>query len=104
MRRGDIFRIRPLGGQGHAQRGAQFWVIIQTDALLRLSTVIVSPTSKSAQPASFRPRVVIEKEHTHVLIDQLAALDVSRLGKQVGTLTLEELWAVDDAIRTMLAI
>lgn len=104
MRKGDIFRIRPLGGQGHAQRGARFGVVIQTDALLKLSTVIVAPTSKGAQPASFRPRVKIEKEYTHVLTDQLTALDVGRLGKQVGTLTLEELWTIDDAIRMMLAV
>lgn len=104
MRRGDIFRIRPLGGQGHTQRGARFGVVIQTDALLKLSTVIVAPTSTSAQPASFRPRAKIEKEYTLILIDQLTALDVGRLGKQVGTLTLEELWAIDDAIRMMLAV
>lgn len=104
MKRGDVFRIRPLNGQSHGHRGARFGVIIQTDALLKLSTVIVAPTSKSAQPASFRPRVIIEKEETHVLIDQLTALDVNRLGRHVGTLALEEIWAVDDAIRLTLAI
>lgn len=104
MRRGDIFRIRPLSGQGHVQRGARFGVIIQTNALLKLSTVIVAPTSKSAQPASFRPIVRVQQDDTHVLIDQLTALDVGRLGKQVGTLTLEELWAIDDAIRMMLSV
>ena len=58
----------------------------------------------SAQPASFRPRVKIAKVYTLILIDQLTALDVGRLGKQIGTLTLEELWAIDDAIRIMLAV
>lgn len=104
MKRGDVFHIRPLDSQGHTHRGPRFGIIVQTNALLKLSTVIVAPTSKSAQSASFRPRVVVEKEHTHVLVDQLTALDVSRLGKQVHSLTLEELWAVDDAIRTMLAV
>ena len=96
--------MKPQGKQGHVQHGARFVIMIQADSLLKLSTAIVAPTSRNAQPASFRPRVRIQREETHVLIDQITAIDRNRIGKHVGALTVEEMWAVDDAIRTTLAV
>ncbi len=105
MNRGDVYRIRPRGGGGgHEQRGARFGVIVQTEALARLSTIVVAPTSQSAQAASFRPEIEIGAERTRVLVDQLTAIDAARLGRRVGRLDTEELWAVDDAIRIVLAV
>ena len=53
MVRGEVFRLpAPRGARGHEQRGARFAVVVQADEFLDLSTVLVSPTSASAQPAS----------------------------------------------------
>ena len=104
MNRGDIYRIRPHGKSGHEQSGARLGVVVQSDDLLRLSTVIVAPTSRSAQHASFRPVIDIGGEATKVLVDQLTAVDVERLGDRVGHVALDELWALDDAVRTVLAV
>ena len=52
--RGDLYRLRPAtDAAGHEQRGPRYAVAIQSDAVL-LSTLIVAPTSTSAQPAIFR--------------------------------------------------
>ena len=60
MRRGDIFSLRLPKGQGHEQRGKRFGVVVQSDAFLPRSVVLVAPTSASVKPASFRPEIEIE--------------------------------------------
>jgi len=39
-----------------------------------------------------------------VLVEQLAAVDLSRLGDPVGRVTPEELRALDDALRDVLSL
>jgi mRNA-degrading endonuclease toxin of MazEF toxin-antitoxin module len=39
-----------------------------------------------------------------VLVEQIGAVDVSWLGRRVGHLTAEDLWAVDEALVTVLGI
>ena len=39
-----------------------------------------------------------------VLVEQLGALDVQRLGRRIGRLSTEEMWAVDDALVTVLGL
>jgi mRNA interferase MazF len=101
VRRGDVFRLRLRNGKGHEQQGARYGVVVQSDALLTLSTVLVAPTSRSARAASFRPEVKIEETSARVLVEQTGAVDPTRLGDLVGHLTNEELWGVDLALNTV---
>jgi mRNA-degrading endonuclease toxin of MazEF toxin-antitoxin module len=39
---------------------------------------------------------------TKVLVEQIGAVDASRLGELSGHLSAEELWGVDDALTTIL--
>jgi mRNA interferase MazF len=102
VRRGDVFRLRLGRRQGHEQSGVRFGVIVQSDALLRLSTVLVAPTSTAAHPASFRPEIEIDGRVTRVLVEQTGAIDVTRLGDHHGHLSAEEQWGVDLALETVL--
>jgi mRNA interferase MazF len=102
VRRGDVFQLRLARRQGHEQSGARYAVIVQSDALLRLSTVLVAPTSTSARAASFRPEIEIAGNTTRVLVEQTGAIDVSRLVDHRGHLTPEEQWGVDLALETVL--
>ncbi|WP_419840485.1 type II toxin-antitoxin system PemK/MazF family toxin [Candidatus Poriferisodalis sp.] len=102
MRRGDIHELRLPKGLGHEQQGRRYGVVVQSDALLPRSVVLVAPTSTSARAASFRPTVDIAGTSTRVLVEQLGAVDVSRLGDVVGHLTHEEQWGVDVALATVL--
>lgn len=102
MRRGDIHELRLPKGLGHEQQGRRYGVVVQSDSLLRRSVVLVAPTSTSARTASFRPTVDIAGKSTRVLVEQLGAVDVSRLGDVVGHLTPEEQWGVDVALATVL--
>jgi mRNA interferase MazF len=90
--------------RGHEQAGARYGVVVQADELLALSTVIVAPTSTRALPASFRPEVEIGGELTRVLVEQLGAVDPSRLGESNGFLTRSEISEVDRALGVILAL
>jgi mRNA interferase MazF len=102
VRRGDVFRLRLRRRRGHEQSGNRYGVIVQSDALLRLSAVLISPTSTAARAASFRPEIDIDGTPTRVLVEQTGAVDVSRLDDYHGHLTVEEQWGVDLALETVL--
>ena len=102
MRRGDVFELHLPRGMGHEQQGRRFGVVVQSDALLPRSTVLIAPTSTSARPASFRPVIELDGQRTAVLVEQTGAVDISRLGKLVAHLDPEEQWAIDTALSTVL--
>ncbi|MGH9300129.1 MAG: type II toxin-antitoxin system PemK/MazF family toxin, partial [Acidimicrobiales bacterium] len=52
MRRGDIHELRPPRRAGHELQGRRFGVVVQADALLSRSVVLVAPTSRSALAAA----------------------------------------------------
>ena len=101
MRRGDVFELRLSRGVGHEQQGRRFGVVVQSDALLPRSVVLVAPTSTSARTASFRPVIEMDRQQTTVLVEQVGAIDVTRLGALVGHLRPEEQWGVDTALSTV---
>ncbi len=105
MIRGEVFRLRPpRGTRGHEQRGARYAVVVQADEFLGLSTVLVAPTSTSAQPTSFRPIITLEGSETRVLVEQTTVVDPQRLGPSAGRLDASELRSVDEALVLVLGL
>jgi mRNA interferase MazF len=104
VQRGDIYELRLPKGVGHEQRGRRFGVVVQSDAMLPRSVVLVAPTSTSARAASFRPELDIGGERTRVLVEQLGAVDATRLGDQVGRVTIDEQWQIDAALLTVFGL
>jgi mRNA interferase MazF len=79
-------------------------VIVQADELLALSTVLVSPTSTSAPPRSFRPAIEIDGTPTRVLVEQTTAISPERLGPSVGRISGTELRDLDAALALVLGL
>ena len=104
MLRGDIYQFKLPKGIGHEQHGDRFGVVVQANEFLPRSVILVAPTSRSARPASFRPEIDIGGQTTRILIEQLGAVDASRLGDLSGDLSSEELWGVDEALLTVLGL
>ncbi|MEU8266992.1 type II toxin-antitoxin system PemK/MazF family toxin [Sphaerisporangium sp. NPDC049002] len=103
--RGDVYRLRmPREAVGHEQRGERFAVLLQSDALASLSTLIIAPTSTSARPMTFRPEIELNGKTTRVLIDQLKAVDTCRLGDFAGRLDPAEIEEIDEALHVMLGL
>lgn len=102
--RGDVHRLRaPHGARGTEQRGSRFGVVMQSDDLL-LSTLLVAPTSRSAQPRIFRPSILVAGQKTQVLTEQCTAVAPERLGELVGHATRRELDSIDAALRLIFAL
>ena len=102
MRRGEVYELRLPSRGGHEQAGRGFGVIVQSDAMLPRSTVLIAPTSTRARAASFRPDIDVDGTSTRVLVEHTGAVDVSRLGRLVGRVTGPEQWGIDDALATVL--
>ncbi len=98
--RGEIYRL-PARGTGHEQRGRRYAVVLQPE-WLTLSTWIVAFTSTSARPTSFRPSVIVAGVDTLVMCDQLATVDLQRLTEPAGSLSLDEMRRVDEALAVVL--
>jgi mRNA interferase MazF len=106
--RGDVYRLRaPRDARGREQQreqqAARYAVVVQSDDLL-LSTVLVAPTSKAAQPRIFRPTITLNNERTQVLIEQTTAVAPERLGARVGHVSRDELDQISEALRLALAL
>jgi mRNA interferase MazF len=105
MQRGEVFRIRaPRSVVGHEQAGPRYCVVVQSDALSALSTVIVAPTSTRTLPASFRPEIAVDGKATRVLADQLRAVDPQRLGRSRGLVGFETMEEIDEALLRVLGL
>jgi mRNA interferase MazF len=104
VQRGDVYRFKVPRDVGHEQQGERYGVVVQSDVMLPRSAVLVAPTSLSAKPASFRPEVEVTGAVTRVLVEQLGAVDVQRLGRGVGRLTAEEIWSIDEALTVVLGL
>lgn len=104
MLRGDIFRFRATDASGREQRGPRFGVVVQSNILSPLSTVIVAPTSQGAIDTHFRPVISVENERTKVLVEQMTAVDARRLGDVAGHVSIEEVWAIDEAIALVVGL
>lgn len=104
MVRGDVHAVSLPRKRGRVQHGGRYAVIVQGDDLLALSTVVVCPTSRSAQPASFHPEIELNDERTRVLCEMVGAADVGMLGERIGHLSMDELAEVDDALGLVLGL
>ncbi|SRR6266508_2764740 len=104
MQRGDIYELRLPKGVGHEQRGRRLGVVVQSDAMLPRSVVLVAPTSTGARAASFRPELDVAGRRTRVLVEQVGAVDVTRLGDRVGRVTIDQQWQIDAALLTVLGL
>lgn len=79
-------------------------MVVQADEFLALSTVLVSPTSTSARPASFRPAITLAGTRTCILVEQTTVVDPERLGRPAGRLDAYELQSVDEALALIFGI
>jgi mRNA interferase MazF len=104
VQRGDVYETLPPRRMGHEQQGRRCGIVVQADALLPRSVVLIAPTSRSALPASFRPEVVVQGEVTRVLVEQVGAVDVNGLGARVGLASPEEMWGIDESLMTVLGL
>jgi mRNA interferase MazF len=104
LTRGCVCEVRLARTTGREQSGRRYAVIVQSDDLWLLNTVVVVPTSTSARAATFRPEIVVDGRRTRVLCEQIRTVDAQRLGESFGMLSAAELSSVDDALELVLEL
>ena len=104
MNRGDIYSITLKKGVSSELYGRRFAVVLQSNSMLPRSVVIIAPTSQSALDASIRPNIEVQQQPTKVMVEQMKAVSVERLGKKVGRVAAEEQWMIDDALFALLGL
>ncbi|WP_245646964.1 type II toxin-antitoxin system PemK/MazF family toxin [Microtetraspora niveoalba] len=88
----------------HEQSGERFAVVLQSDFIPALSTLLVAPTSTSARPTSFRPEIELMGKTTRVMLEQSAAVAPERLGPFAGRLSPAELLEIDEALHLVFGL
>ena len=68
-----------------------------------LKTVIVAPMTTGSRPAGFRVPVSLQGKHGLIVLDQVRALDRSRLVKRLGALRPLTLAATLNTLQAMFA-
>lgn len=104
MVRGDVHAVSLPRGRGHVQHSKRYAVIVQADALLALSTVVICPTSQSTPAASFHPEVEVGEARTRVMCEMAGVVTASKLGDHVGHLSVDEMAGVDEALELVLEL
>lgn len=103
--RGDVVAFPPRrDARGHEQRGRRYAVVVQSNEFRWLQTVVVAPTSTSAQEAIFRPVVTVRGRQTRAMLDQLSTVDRDRIAANVGHLAPAELAEFETALTRFLGL
>jgi mRNA interferase MazF len=105
MIRGAVYPV-DLGhaNRGHEQRGRRLGLIISIEQNA-WSTVTILLTSTSAQPAVFRPEVVIAGRDTKILIDQIRTIDTGYVtGELVDYLSRDDMAHVEHSLSRYLGL
>lgn len=99
LRKGSIFRITlPARTGDHTQQGRRYAVVVTATSFIG-SVTTVAPTSASARASLTRPEAEIEGQKCRILLEQMLAVDVSKLTDWIGVLDDHEMEALDDALR-----
>ena len=105
MIRGAVYPV-DLGAakRGHEQRGRRLGLVISIEQNA-WSTVTIIPTSTSAQPAVFRPDVIIAGRDTRILIDQIRTIDTAYVtGELVDYLSRDDMAQVEQSLSRYLGL
>jgi mRNA interferase MazF len=103
--RGAVYRV-DLGDakRSHEQRGRRYGLVLSLSAM-PWSVVTIIPTSRSAQPAVFRPELDVAGAATRFLVDQIRTVDVRYVhGEPVHYLDRDELAEIEYAVTRYLGL
>jgi len=104
MPRGDVHVVTLSRQAGHELAGRRYGVVVQSEAVGILSTVVIAPTSTRTEPNNFRPEIDLLGRRTAVVTDHLRVIDRRKVGRRVHRLSSSELRAVDDALKLVLGL
>ena len=104
MIRGAVYPVDLVDANRGHERGRCLGLVISIEQNA-WSTVTILPTSTGAQPAVFRPEVVIAGRHTRILIDQIRTIDTSYVtGELVDYLSRDDMAHIEHSMSRYLGL
>jgi mRNA interferase MazF len=99
LRKGSIFLVTmPARTGDHTQQGRRYAVVVTATSFIG-SVVTVAPTSTSARASLTRPEAEIQGQKCRILLEQMLAVDITKLTQWIGVLDDREMDALDNALR-----
>lgn len=77
-------------------------VISPTEMNKYLKTVIIVPLTSTAREYPFRFNVVVHEINGWIMLDQIRAIDKTRIDNHIGTLNLTDIMKLKELIQEML--
>lgn len=105
MIRGAIYRV-DLGEakRGYEQRGKRYGLVISPSSMA-WSVATIVPTSRTAQPAVFRPTLELLGVPTRFLIDQVRSIDTRYIdGEPAAYLERDEMSEIEQTLARYLSL
>jgi mRNA interferase MazF len=98
MRRGEVWWVALDPTVGSEIQKTRPCLIVSPDVMIQgLRTVLVAPMTSQGKAASFRPAVSLKGKTGLILLDQVRAVDQSRLRNRMGKIN-------DDALANALTM
>lgn len=105
-KRGNVYLVQEGHGHGSEIKKTRPWVLVGANPISRArSTVVAIPLSTQAKPIPhLTVEVLLNNRKSCVVLDQIRAVDKSRLIQQEGVLTRHEMDSIDAGLRAVLSL
>jgi mRNA interferase MazF len=103
-RRGEVYLISLDPTRGREIRKARPCVVVSPDELNEhLQTLLVAPLTAGSHPYPFRIPCRFQKRNGYIVLDQIRAIDNSRLARRLGKLSSATLTRLLGTLQEMFA-
>lgn len=104
--RGDVYLVKEAQVEGSEMQKTRPWILVGANPLNRArSTVIAVPlTTKQREIPNLCIKIFLNNTHCFAVLDQIRAVDKTRLIRQEGSVSSHELDMVDDGLRKILCL
>ncbi len=104
IERYDIYLVTLNPTVGSEIRKTRPCIVISPNEMHRLKTVIIAPLTSKGFHFLFRPKITFQEKEGLVLLDQIRAVDKSRLVKKIGSVNEEKAKEIANTLVEMFRI
>lgn len=106
-KRGDIYWVRLDPTDGKEIKKTRPCLIVSSNIANQSELVVVAPITSNVERVFPRieVKITLKDQPGKIILRQIRAIDrTKRLGKKIGSISLEEMKLVEDALRQILAL
>ncbi len=101
INRFEIYLVKLNPTAGSEIQKTRLCIVISPNEMNMLETVIIAPLTSKGFDFIFRPKINFQKKDGLILLDQIRAVDKSRLIKKIGTIEEETAKTVSSTLVEM---